>query len=164
MGALNFSSLTKIPQIVVQADQIFLADPFRIVNSLESQLRHDFIAYDDSKDQKGRLPCFGFLFIRSNSATINVWEKLLSKMEASPQNEQFLMQQLIHQDSTVSFRFLPAEQFRNGVGFGGNGGDFAPPPILPNLSSVVFVHANWVIGVKNKHQMLRHHGWWMLPS
>ncbi len=27
---------------MVQADQIFLADPFRIVNSLESQLRHDF--------------------------------------------------------------------------------------------------------------------------
>eukprot|EP00802_Teleaulax_amphioxeia_P005177 Tamp_05181.p1 GENE.Tamp_05181~~Tamp_05181.p1 ORF type:complete len:661 (+),score=38.00 Tamp_05181:313-2295(+) len=145
---------------LIEADQVLLKDPFRIVNFLESQKMHDFIAYDDSKDQNTRLPCFGFLFIRSNSASQEVWNKLIKKMEAKPQNEQILMQQLMQHDNTVSFRFLPSMQFRNGVLFGGNGGVFKRPAHRENSSNLAMVHANWVIGIENKILMLRYHGWW----
>ena len=145
----------------MQADQVLLKDPFHIVNTLESRKVHDFIAYDDSKDQNQRLPCFGFIFIRSNPASQEVWNKLIKKMEARPQNEQFLMQQILHNDKTVSFRFLPSHQFRNGVLFGGSGGHFNRPAHRENQTHLSMVHANWVIGIESKILMLRHHGWWM---
>ncbi len=137
-----------------------MQDPFQIINSLESQQKHDFIGYDDSKHQTDRLPCFGFLFIRSNQASLQVWGQLLQQMAKRPQNEQVLMQGIMKHERVAKFRFLPAEQFRNGVLFGGNGGKFQQPARRHNHSNLAFVHANWVIGVESKTQMLRHHGWW----
>jgi hypothetical protein len=144
--------------IFLQVDQVLLEDPFRIVNSLESQGAHDFITYDDSKTQRERLPCFGFMFIRSTTRSQQIWEKLIKMMTKRLDNEQFFLQQLMRQQD-VSLRFLPSKQFRNGVFLGGRGGQFTRPkiPSRLNLTNVAFIHANWVIGVESKREVLDYH-------
>lgn len=145
---------------LLQADQVLFEDPFKIVNAFESASMNNFITYDDSKDQKRGLPCFGFLFIRPSPDSIAVWAKLIKKMESKPVNEQILMQVIMQKERSVTFRFLPPYQFRNGVLFGGNSGKFIKPAKRQNLSGLVFVHVNWVVGVESKIQMLKYHGWW----
>lgn len=169
-GTLALRSL-RLPCVLYyvyrQADQVLLRDPFQIVNALESQESHDFITYDDSKYQNSRLPCFGFMFIRPNARSMKVWKTLVQKMleknwkTYAGENEQSLFQNIMKIKQSVSVRFLPSNQFRNGVLFGGNGGKFQTPKNRQNESGLAFVHANWVIGIESKKQMLRYHGWWV---
>lgn len=150
---------------IIEADQVLLKDPFQVVNALESQELHDFITYDDSKDQKGSLPCFGFMFIRSSTRSREVWNKLTNMLKTkhwktyAGMNEQSLFQTLRTREK-VSVRFLPSDQFRNGVLFGGSGNKFRAPKKRQNESGLSLVHANWVIGVKSKIELLDFHGWW----
>jgi len=92
------------------------------------------------------------------------WGTLLKNMEAKPRNEQLIMQGLMKggKASRLSFRFLPSSQFKNGIPFGGTAGRFQKPASKYPRDGLVFVHCNWIIGIANKIQMLRYHGWWYI--
>ena len=140
-----------------------MQNPFRIINELEATgKKHDLISYDDSKTQTQRLPCFGFLFVRPTPQLRQLWLKLTERIEKHPENEQLVMQGLMRQDRSVTIRFLPAAQFRNGIKYGGTAGRFTRPEVKQAETGVAFVHMNWVIGIASKVQMLKHHGWWLI--
>jgi len=152
---------------VLEVDQALLQNPFSIINALESMHEHDVITYDDSKDQRGRLPCFGFIFMRPTSSTVEAWTILIRKMENKQwqsyagENEQSLLQRMLS-SKLVTVRFLSRTEFQNGAQFGGTGNKFRAPSQPRNLSDVALVHANWVIGVQTKVDLLKYHGLWVL--
>ena len=136
---------------LIEADQVFLKNPFRVINALEDQQQHDMITYDDGRN----IPCFGFLFLRPTKQILESWSKLIHIMEASPQNEQLLMQKIIGKSSVPSVRYLPKEQFQSGFAFKQQSSGV-------DMRSLVMMHANWVIGTTEKMKMLKRHGWWLV--
>jgi FkbM family methyltransferase len=138
---------------LIEADQVFLQNPYEVIGALEMQKRHDIITYDDG----GNIPCFGFLFLRPTQRVLQSWSKLMRRMKASPQNEQLLMQTILKEESAPSVRFLPQTRFQSGFAFKQD-----PPGI--DVHALVFVHANWVVGTVEKVKMLKRHGWWLVPT
>lgn len=138
---------------LIEADQVFLKNPFNVINRLENEKRHDIITYDEGNAQ----PCFGFLFIRPTQEVLRIWSRLITIMQKNPQNEQVLMQRILKNAAGVSVRYLPSTQFQSGLAF---------KQKIPGIDTrlLVFVHANFVVGITEKVKMLQRHGWWLVPA
>lgn len=102
-------------------------------------------------------PCSGFMIIRSNEKTMQLWKAALSLMQQFQWYDQDALTSLFTEryDETLSLKwdYLPPEFFGGGTLTGKRWlrWDFLPVP-----RDVLMHHANWTIGVENKISQLEY--------
>ena len=134
-----------------EADQAWAGDVVQYVD--ERHAGADIVTYDDSINQRGRLPCGGFLFLNPSPATLQLWQTLTERHAVEGGNEQLLLRQILFEKPRQArVHFLPAHKFRNGRPLQGKG-----PPMA---AGTLFVHANWMVGTLTKAASLRENALW----
>lgn len=145
----------RIKVFLCEADQVWFED---IVEYVDSRYRGaDIVTYDDSINQRGRLPCGGFLFLNPSRATVLLWDTLTTRHAEEMGNEQLLLKRILAENPRQArVDFLPADKFRNGMPLQGKA-----PPLAANTS---FVHANWMVGTPKKSESLRENALWYVTD
>lgn len=136
--------------LITEVDQALCQDPLRAVDSLTGKQDFSFVSYDDSPDKK-KNPCFGFMGLRPSAALLAGWDRMTAETDRRPQNEQLLFQKILKDPhANISHVFLDGRRFWSGHTLRRH----APP--FP--TGLVMVHANWVVGLKAKIDLMRDKG------
>lgn len=136
---------------VSEVDQVLFQDPLKAVSIITQGVDFDVVVLQDHAYRK--IPCFGFIGIRPTAHTMIAWRSMMNTMDIANQNEQLVFQKL---QSSSAFKiktiWLSQNQFWSGQKL-----QKSRPPFP---TSLVVVHANWVIGLKNKKKLLQEKGLW----
>jgi len=144
-----------IKLFLCETDQVWLGDPVEYV--LEHHAGADLVTYDDSKTQKDKLPCGGFLFLNPTQSTVVAWGTLVERHKKQMGNEQFLLQAILRQKPVgLKADFLPGEKFRNGIVL------LQQKPV--DVTGKLLIHANWMTGTVKKMATLKSQGFWFVDS
>ncbi|KAJ1464953.1 hypothetical protein T484DRAFT_1757726 [Baffinella frigidus] len=139
------------PVFISEVDQALFRDPLKAVDSLTEDPPPSFVSFDDDPGG-GRLPCFGFMGLIPGTSLLKGFERLTAEMDRNPQNEQFLFQKILRDPLyNISHSFLHRNFFWNGKTLQGHSSPFFP-------KDLVLAHANWVVGVQAKIDLLRKKG------
>ena len=134
---------------ITEVDQALFQDPLRAVDTASNA---SFTTYEDTPPHKD--PCFGFMGIRPTPALLAGWDRMTSQMDLKPQNEQLLFQKILKDsNSKISHVFVDPKMVWSGNLLKRHKATSFPP-------GLVMAHANWVVGIKAKVDLLHSKGLW----
>ena len=101
-------------------------------------------------DDKNYDLCSGFMFIKSNSNTLNFFNPkyIEHKKNTSGWDDQIYVNTNKHK---LKYKMLPIELFLNGNYYYNN----------DNIINPYLIHFNWIIGNKKKEKMLSYGKWYL---
>ena len=110
---------------------------------------NDMLIQHEFNDTHDRPLCSGFMFIRSNSKTLSIFDPTCVEghKDTVGWDDQVYINEIRH---TLSYKLLPADLFPNGAYYYTKG---APNPYL--------VHFNWVEGHEKKDKMKNYDKWFV---
>ena len=117
---------------------------------LDNIQNNDMIIQNDtlSDSDHGEL-CSGFMFIKSNKKTLNLFNpKNVAKYAVPGWGDQIYINKI---KSSFNYKILPLSLFPNGNYYYQNYKKLKP----------MMIHFNWIIGHKKKEKMIKHNNWYI---
>ena len=113
------------------------------------------IQNDTCKNSDNRVVCSGFMFIRSNEKTLNLFnpKNIVKSTKVKKWGDQVYVNEI---KKKLNFKTLPLELFPNGKYYYLNN-----EVLEKNSKKPYMIHFNWVIGSKKKKKMKKYNKWYI---
>lgn len=111
---------------------------------------NDMLIQNDAMSNKNKSNlCSGFMFIKSNKKTLDIFNPINVQKHVKPGwDDQIYINKFKH---TLNFQTLPLEYFPNGQYYYNSVKPFHP----------MMIHFNWVVGHEKKKKMKKHNKWFI---
>ena len=146
-----YENLLKYKYVCITDGDIVFENDFFLQYLLENIESNDLLIQTEYIDDKNFVLCSGFMFIKSNSNTLNFFNPkyIEHKKNTSGWDDQVYINNNKHK---LKYKMLPIELFLNGKYYYNNNNIIKNPYLI---------HFNWIVGHEKKEKMRKYGKWYL---